>query len=212
MPENPKEKAMLQHRVQRTLMENFCCTKNLYILHYLQNIAAAQDKVIVFSDPTAPLYQLKLDLARYGNVGSCLVTGRNNARQNRETLERFQTDPLVRVLLISLKLGSIGLNIPWANHIIFLHPWWEPCLMSQAIARLLRFGQHKTVYVVHLVMNRTIEFYVTQRADNKKTLARSLLDEEDAEAAIEALADSGTAGRLNMGHLAAYCYRQVDHA
>jgi SNF2 family DNA or RNA helicase len=56
-------------------------------------------------------------------------------------LQKFSQDEACRVLLVSLKCGSLGLNLTCANHVILMDVWWTPAVESQAIDRTHRFGQ-----------------------------------------------------------------------
>jgi DNA repair protein RAD16 len=42
---------------------------------------------------------------------------------------------------VTLKTGSVGLNLQVANKIYIMDPWWNPFAEDQAIARAHRIGQ-----------------------------------------------------------------------
>ena len=44
-----------------------------------------------------------------------------------------------------------------ANRVHILEPQWNPSVEGQAIGRIVRLGQTKTVQVVRYIVNRTIE-------------------------------------------------------
>jgi SNF2 family DNA or RNA helicase len=44
-----------------------------------------------------------------------------------------------------------------ANHIHILEPQWNPSVESQAIGRVLRFGQEKHVKIIRYLMKDTVE-------------------------------------------------------
>lgn len=43
-----------------------------------------------------------------------------NAQSRKDTLELFRTDPTFTVILVSLKCGSLGLNLTCANHVCLM--------------------------------------------------------------------------------------------
>ena len=59
-------------------------------------------------------------------------------------IKRFQEDPDCNVILISLKCGSLGLNLTVANHVVMMDVWWNPAVENQAVDRAHRFGQVRT--------------------------------------------------------------------
>jgi len=70
---------------------------------------------------------------------------------------------------MSLKSGSLGLNLTEANHVILMDVWWNPFLEDQAIDRVHRFGQKKTVDVVRLTIGNTIEDRILHLQDQKES-------------------------------------------
>lgn len=82
-------------------------------------------KFIVFSQFTSMLdliepflHQRKIIFTRYD--GSM----RNDHRE--ASLERLRNDAQTRVLLCSLKCGSLGLNLTAASRVVILEPFWNP--------------------------------------------------------------------------------------
>lgn len=86
---------------------------------------SAKHKFIVFSQFTSMLdliepflYKQRLVFTRYD--GSM----RNDHRE--ASLERLRNDPKTRILLCSLKCGSLGLNLTAASRVVILEPFWNP--------------------------------------------------------------------------------------
>lgn len=53
----------------------------------------------------------------------------------------------VRLILLSLNAGGVGLNLIGGNRLIIFEPHWNPQLESQACDRIYRVGQKKPVQV-----------------------------------------------------------------
>ncbi len=173
-PGGARTEAMRQHLRARTLGRGFRATKNRHALQYISE-SPADDKVIVFSNSIRALHEMARDLTQDG-VDSVLVSG-ESGKENKERLARFAADPACKVLLLSLKLGSMGLNITCANHILFLHPWWNPNTQDHAEERIQRLGQAKAMFIVHFILNDTLELYIASLAYNKQAVSSGLLDE-----------------------------------
>lgn len=76
--------------------------------------------------------------------------GGKTQEQRAGALERFSTDPGVRILIASLKAGGIGLNLTAASRVIILEPWFNDtvdhqgmkCYFGLTMANLADTGQH----------------------------------------------------------------------
>ena len=169
-----KERAMLQHLRERLLPGDYVSTKNRRVIDYICQ-APLDDKIIVFSDLVEALKQLAVDLERLVGIGSCLMCGKTASTNSRQLAE-FKREPTKRVLLLSLRLCNVGLNIVEANHILFLDEWWNPNTGEQAENRVQRIGQKKTVYILHFVMNRTLETHIINLLYKKRNISSEIVD------------------------------------
>ncbi|KAF2464944.1 uncharacterized protein BDR25DRAFT_328989 [Lindgomyces ingoldianus] len=76
----------------------------------------------------------------------------------------FNEDPEIRVLLIDVACGALGLNLNAANLVYIVNPINRPHIEAQAIKRAHRIGQTKEVVVETLVLKGTIEEAIFTRA------------------------------------------------
>ena len=97
--------------------------------------------------------------------------GRLNARQRDELVTSFASADGPEVLVISIKAGGRGLNLPAANHVFHFDRWWNPAVEQQATDRAYRFGQRKHVFVHSLICTGTLEERIDQLLDSKRELA-----------------------------------------
>ncbi|PYH69626.1 DEAD/DEAH box helicase [Aspergillus vadensis CBS 113365] len=119
--------------------------------HYLE------DKSIVFSFWRQSLDVLSGMFDQNGIV-FCRVDGIMSPMKRRTMLEEFQNNPAVRVLLMTIGTGAVGLNnLSVASRVHILEPQWNPSVESQAIGRALRWGQGKKIFVIRYVMEGTVE-------------------------------------------------------
>ena len=79
--------------------------------------------------------------------------------------------------MISLKAGGVGLNLTEADYCFLLDPWWNPATESQAVDRIHRIGQSRTVMVYRLIAKDTIEEKVMELKERKAALFASVMDE-----------------------------------
>jgi len=82
------------------------------------------------------------------------------------------------VFLLSSKAGGCGLNLVGANHLILFDSDWNPANDAQAMARVWRPGQKKTVYLYRTLSTGTIEEKIFQRQISKLSLASNVVGGE----------------------------------
>ena len=111
--------------------------------------------------------------ARAESVG--FFHGRLNARQREDVLASFAAEAGPPVLVISIRAGGRGLNLPAANHVFHFDRWWNPAVEQQATDRAHRFGQRKHVFVHSLICTGTLEERIDQMLDSKRELAERVI-------------------------------------
>jgi SNF2 family DNA or RNA helicase len=79
------------------------------------------------------------------------------------------------VLVISIRAGGRGLNLPAANHVFHFDRWWNPAVEQQATDRAYRFGQRKDVFVHSLICTATLEERIDELLDSKRELAEKVI-------------------------------------
>ncbi|HCC30714.1 MAG TPA: SNF family helicase, partial [Marinilabiliales bacterium] len=138
------------------------------VTRMLQNVIAEKHKVLLFSSFVNHLNLYKTYLEENGLKYS-LLTGHTRNRQ--QVIDEFQNDPEIRVFLISLKAGGVGLNLTAADYVFLLDPWWNPAAENQAINRAHRIGQDKNVFVYRFISSGSIEEKIMKLQDRKSELA-----------------------------------------
>ena len=101
-----------------------------------------------------------------------------HAKKRKLLIEDFHEDPECRVFL-STDAGGVGLNLQCASVIINLDIPWNPAVLEQRIGRVYRLGQKKTVRVVNLVSNGTLEHRILHLLEFKKSVFKGVLEDGD---------------------------------
>ncbi len=95
--------------------------------------------------------------------------------RRRAEIARFKRDPECR-LFLSTDSGSVGLNLQAASVVINLDLPWNPAKLEQRIARAWRKNQMRTVDVINLVTEDSIEHSMLHVLSQKQALADGVLD------------------------------------
>lgn len=108
------------------LMNSSKIRETIKILHK----EATEHKFIVFSQFTSMLDLIEPYLRKEGFRFVRYDGGmKNDARE--ESLNRLRNDKNTRILLCSLKCGSLGLNLTAATRVIIIEPFWNPvCILK----------------------------------------------------------------------------------
>jgi SNF2 family DNA or RNA helicase len=101
--------------------------------------------------------------------------GRLSARARDELVARFESGTGPTVLVVSLRAGGRGLNLPAANHVFHFDRWWNPAVEQQATDRVHRLGQRKPVFVSSLVCTATLEERIDALLESKRELAEQVI-------------------------------------
>ncbi|MDX8404911.1 MAG: DEAD/DEAH box helicase [Mariprofundus sp.] len=126
--------------------------------------------VLLFSQFTSMLKLIEEAVTARG-IEYVKLTGQT---RDRETpVERFQNGE-VKLFLISLKAGGVGLNLTAADTVIHYDPWWNPAVEAQATDRAHRIGQDKAVFVYKLLTEGTVEERILEMQERKRELANSI--------------------------------------
>jgi len=143
----------------------------------LEEIIDGDHRVLVFSQFTQMLSLLR-DQLEQDRIDFCYLDG--STRNRAEVVGRFQRDPKVRLFLISLKAGGLGLNLTAADTVIHFDPWWNPAVEAQATDRAHRIGQQRVVTSYKLITRGTVEEKILNLQTRKKALIQAMLAGEDA--------------------------------
>lgn len=184
--ENSKDKVNLFAYL--TKLRELCLDPSLVVPDYVgkssklnvvkelvEEASNSRKKILLFSQFTSVLKKIEEDFKKSG-VSYLYLDGATSAKDRVERVKEFNENEDIKVFLISLKAGGVGLNLTSASLVIHFDPWWNPSIEDQATDRAHRFGQKNTVEVIKLVAKDTIEEKIILMQEDKKELIQSLMD------------------------------------
>ena len=134
-------------------------------------------KALIFSQFLGMLALIREKLTELG-VKFEYFDGSTSAPDREKAIQSFQNDDEVRVFLISLKAGGVGLNLTAADYVYIVDPWWNPAVEQQAIDRTHRIGQTKNIFAYRMICKDTIEDKIMQLQEKKRLLAKELIADD----------------------------------
>ncbi|GAA5798721.1 hypothetical protein HPULCUR_004127 [Helicostylum pulchrum] len=150
--------------------------KMMELLEQTERDTDGKDKTIVFSQFTGLLNLVEVPLKEKG-MAFLRYDGSMDVRHRAEAVNQFFDNPNIKILLVSTKCGSLGLNLTVANRVILLDVWWNPALENQAIDRVHRIGQTKDVEVHRIFINDTVEDRILELQSKKQAISDGVLGE-----------------------------------
>ncbi|CAJ1989744.1 SNF2 family N-inal domain/DEAD/DEAH box helicase/Ring finger domain/Zinc finger C3HC4 type (RING finger)/Helicase conserved C-inal domain containing protein [Leishmania donovani] len=127
------------------------------------------DGVLVFSKYPAFL-KLAHDAVAAQGYAPHMVCGASSLAQRQRAMRAMQPPSGAsvlsqrRILFVTSRSANAGLNLTFANHVVFLEPNLNPAIEQQAVGRVHRFGQLRQVIVHHFFAPHTIEEVIYRRS------------------------------------------------
>ena len=102
----------------------------------------------------------------------------------------------ITVFLISLKAGGVALNLTEASTVFLMDSWWNPAVeyrkvshphrpfpvltvITEAMDRIHRLGQHRPVKAIKIVVEDSIESRIIQLQEKKMAMVDATLSADD---------------------------------
>jgi len=135
-----------------------------------------EDKLIIVSQWTSMLSIIANHLQQR-HLDYYEIRGDVNLIKRNEIVEKLNNRKSidVRILLLSLNAGGVGLNLVGANRMFLVDIHWNPALEQQACDRIFRIGQTKDVFIYRFICENTIEERIMQMQQSKIEMAQRVL-------------------------------------
>ena len=153
----------------------------------LPDITENGHRLLIFSQFVGTLKEIEKELADMG-IEYFYIDGNVKSKERVDICNKFNAGER-QVVLISLKAGGTGLNLVGADVVIHYDPWWNIAVENQASDRAYRIGQKKSVQVIKLVTEGTIEEKIIKIQESKRQLSENLLENKDGEKVLFEMSD-----------------------
>ena len=92
-----------------------------------------------------------------------------------ERVDKFNNSSTIKLFLLSLKAGGVGLNLTGADTVVIYDPWWNPSVEAQAADRTHRIGQTRPVTSLKLVLRNSIEEKILELQNRKRQMFNDIM-------------------------------------
>ena len=140
-----------------------------------------QHRVLLFCQLKSLLSIIERDLfAKIPGISYLRLDGDVAPADRQGVVRRFNTDPTIDVLLLTTKVGGLGLNLTGADTVIFMEHDWNPAADLQAMDRAHRLGQKKVVNVYRLISRGTLEEKIMNLQAFKRQVAKTVVSTDNS--------------------------------
>jgi len=161
-------------------------------LGILEESLAVNDRILMFSQSLFTLNLIEEFLRRktltsaeepwQAGVNYFRLDGSTSALERERLITSFNSNPNIKLFLVSTRAGSLGVNLVGANRVVIFDASWNPCHDTQAVCRVYRYGQSKATHVYRLVTDNSLEKKIYDRQVNKQGMADRIVDELNPDA------------------------------
>ncbi|XP_041822212.1 DNA annealing helicase and endonuclease ZRANB3 [Chelmon rostratus] len=138
-------------------------------------LEAEQLKFLVFAHHLTML-QACTEAVIEAKAGYIRIDGSVPASERIQLVNKFQSDPEIRVAVLSIQAAGQGLTFTAATHVVFAELYWNPGHIKQAEDRAHRIGQTSSVNVHYLIAKGTFDTAMWSMLNRKENVTGSTLN------------------------------------
>lgn len=156
-------------------------TKKLKQRQLVTESVISEHRALIFCQLKDMLDIVENDLLRkyLPSVSYMRLDGSTDPRDRQKIVRKFNEDPSIDVLLLTTKVGGLGLNLTGADTVIFVEHDWNPMNDLQAMDRAHRLGQKKVVNVYRLITQDTLESKIMGLQKFKMNIASTIVNQQN---------------------------------
>eukprot|EP00931_Biecheleriopsis_adriatica_P024320 TRINITY_DN15189_c0_g1_i1.p1 TRINITY_DN15189_c0_g1~~TRINITY_DN15189_c0_g1_i1.p1 ORF type:complete len:1332 (+),score=353.69 TRINITY_DN15189_c0_g1_i1:25-4020(+) len=133
-------------------------------------------RTLIFVQTVQMLEVLQMWMSRIGYT-YLRIDGKTAVKKRLKLIDEFNANKDYFAMLLTTRVGGVGLNIIGADRVLIFDPDWNPMTDVQARERAWRIGQKREVQVYRLVLTGTVEEKIYQRQVYKHFLSQKVLQD-----------------------------------
>ena len=132
-------------------------------------------KVLIFSQFKTQLDILQDYCTELRKWPVCRIDGSVSQEERRAQIREFNSNPDLKIFLLSTRAGGQGINLASADTVILFDSDWNPQQDLQAQDRAHRIGQTRPVIIYRFATKGTVEEELLMSADAKRRLEKLVI-------------------------------------
>ncbi|CAD7952814.1 unnamed protein product [Amoebophrya sp. A25] len=117
----------------------------------------------------------KDERSHFPHLGYLRIDGQVSAKERQKLIDEFTKTKNLKIMLLSAKAASVGINLQCADTVIIFDQDWNPQNDRQAIGRAHRVGQTREVRVLRFITTCAVEEIMEQRCREKLDMEQKII-------------------------------------
>lgn len=139
------------------------------VVSFVEDMIEQDEKVILFVN----LHEVGNEIKKHF-PSAVSVTGLDDMKSRQTAVDRFQTDPNVKIIVCSIQAAGVGLTLTASSNVVFVEFPWTYALCEQCEDRAHRIGQVSSVTAYYFLGKNTIDEKIYQIIQTKKVMASTI--------------------------------------
>ncbi|KAJ7333824.1 DNA excision repair protein ERCC-6-like [Desmophyllum pertusum] len=146
--------------------------KMVFLLSLLENLKSEGHRCLVFSQSRKMLDIVQRVVTHVGHKILRIDGTITSTAERQHLINTFQTDSSYTCFLLTTQVGGVGITLTAADRVVIFDPSWNPASDAQAVDRVYRIGQKKSVVVYRLITCGTLEEKIYRKQIFKDALMK----------------------------------------
>jgi SWI/SNF-related matrix-associated actin-dependent regulator 1 of chromatin subfamily A len=129
------------------------------ISHLSDTMEETDGKVVVFAHHIEVIEKIH---EAFKGV-SVAIYGKVDQSKRKDIVDRFQSDPSVRLFVGGLRAAGTGITLTASHHAVFAELDWVPAMLAQSEKRIDRIGQEHPMLIQYVVFDNSLDAYMAKR-------------------------------------------------
>lgn len=147
--------------------------KVLQVVEHIKEVDAGE-KIVVFAWHKEIIEDLKKHLPN-----AVTVVGSDSMEERQKSVDEFQNNPKVQVILCNIKSGGVGITLTASSRVAFIELPWHPADCEQCEDRCHRIGQKDSVDCSYFLGAETIDEHIYDIIEKKRVIVNQVTGADD---------------------------------
>jgi len=134
------------------------------VTDWVESFIETGEKLVVFA------HHIAIVEALAEKFNAPAITGSTPIEKRQEYVDRFQTEPTCKIIVLNIRAGGVGLTLTAASNVAFVELDWTPAAHDQAEDRCHRIGQTNAVNVWYFLAEATIDTQIHELIEKKRAV------------------------------------------